>query len=362
VQQAIGLQNSQHTPGREIGYPAINGDRMQFHQLKRREFITLLGGAAVGWPPAARGQPADRVRRIGWLHFSPESDPGSQVHAVAFRQGMEKLGWSVGRNLAIDYRWGAFNVDRARVIAAELLNLAPDVIVSGGTPGALAFQQMTHTVPIVFAVVTEPVTQGIVQSLAHPGGNMTGFAYVEPTIGAKWVELLKDIAPKVTRVALVFNPDASPQSRFFYQSMEAAAPKFAVQSVMVPVRMTGDIQRAMATMGHEPGAGLIISTDTFLYTNRKLIIELAARHGLPAIYGILGTAAEGGLIYYGVDVVDQYQRAAGYVDRILRGTKPADLPVQLPTKFSLTINAKTAKALGLNVPDTLLVAADEVID
>jgi putative tryptophan/tyrosine transport system substrate-binding protein len=331
--------------------------------MQRREFIKLICGAAVSWPLAARGQPADRVRRIGWLHFSPESDPGSQVHAVAFRQGMEKLGWSVGRNLAIDYRWGAFNVERARVIAAELLNLAPDVIVSGGTPGALAFQQITRTVPIVFAVVTEPVMQGIVQSLAHPGGNMTGFSYVEPPIGAKWVELLKDIAPQVTRVALVFNPDASPQSRFFYQSMEAAAPKFAVQTAMVPVRTTGDIEQAMATMGHEPGGGLIISADAFLYTNRKLIIELAARHRLPAIYGILGsTAAEGGLIYYGVDVVDQYQRAAGYVDRILRGTKPADLPVQLPTKFSLTINAKTAKALGLTVPVTLQVAADEVIE
>ncbi len=334
---------------------------MQFGHLERRAFITLLGGVAA-WPLAARGQPADRMRRIGWLHFFPESDPGSQVHAVAFQQGMEKLGWTIGRNLAVDYRWGAFNVERARVIAAELLNLVPDVIISGGTPGALAFQQITRTVPIVFAVVTEPVTQGIVQSLAHPGGNMTGFSYVEPPIGAKWVELLKDIAPQVTRVALVFNPDASPQSRFFYQSMEAAAPKFAVQAVMVPVRMTGDIEQAMATMGHEPGGGLIISTDAFLYTNRKLIIELAARHRLPAIYGILGTAAEGGLIYYGVDVVDQYQRAAGYVDRILRGTKPADLPVQLPTKFSLTINAKTAKALGLNVPDKLLVAADEVIE
>jgi putative tryptophan/tyrosine transport system substrate-binding protein len=327
-------------------------------QIRRRDFITLLGGAVV-WPLVARGQPADRVRRIGWLHFFPENDPRSQIHAVAFRQGMENLGWSVGRNLVIDYRWGAFNVERARVIAAELLNLAPDVIVSGGTPGALAFQQITRTVPIVFAVVTEPVTQGIVQSLAHPGGNMTGFAYVEPSMGAKWVELLKDIAPHVTRIALVFNPDASPQSRFFYQSMETIASKLKVQAVMAPVRVTGDIEQAMATIAREPGGGLIISTDTFLYTNRKLIIELAARHRLPAIYGILPAAAEGGLIYYGVDVVDQYRRAAGYVDRILRGAKPADLPVQQPTKFSLTVNAQTAKALGLTVLQTLLVAADD---
>jgi putative ABC transport system substrate-binding protein len=330
--------------------------------MRRREFVSLLGGTAMAWPLAARGQPADRVRRIGWLHFFPESDPGSQVHAAAFRQGMEKLGWFVGRNLATDYRWGAFNLERARVVATELLGLAPDVIVSAGTPGALAFQQLTRTVPIVFAVVTEPVNQGIVQSLAHPGGNMTGFAYVEPSMGAKWVELLKDIAPNVTRLALMFNPDASPQSRFIYESMKTATPKSGVEAVMAPVRMTGDIEQAMVTIAREPGSGLIISTDGFLYTNRKLIIELAARHQLPAIYGILGRATEGGLIYYGVDVVDQYQRAAGYVDRILRGAKPTDLPLQLPTKFSLTINAKTAKALGLTVPDKLIVAADEIFE
>jgi putative tryptophan/tyrosine transport system substrate-binding protein len=329
--------------------------------IGRRELLAALGGA-VAWPLAARAQVADRVRRIGWLHFFPESDAGSQVHAAAFRQGMEKLGWSVGRNLAIDYRWGAFNLERARVAATELLSLAPEVIVSVGTPGALAFQQLTRTVPVVFAVVTEPVTQGIVQSLAHPGGNLTGFAYVEPGIGAKWVELLKEIAPNVARLALVYNPDASPQSRFIYESMKTATPNSGVEVVMAPVRSTADIEQAVATIACEPGSGLTISTDGFLYTNRKLIIELAARHRLPAIYGILGTAAEGGLIYYGVDVVDQYRRAAGYVDRILHGAKPTDLPVQLPTKFSLTINAKTAKALGLEIPPTLLARADEVIE
>ena len=334
---------------------------MPFDGLKRREFITLLGGAAV-WPLAARGQPADHMRRIGWLHAFPESDPAAQAQAVAFRQGMEKLGWNVGRNLAIDYRWGAFNAERARVIAADLLKLDPDVIVSSGTPGALAFQQITRTVPVVFAIVNEPVTQGIVQSLAHPGGNITGFAYMEPTIGPKWVELLREIAPHVSRIAFMFNLDANPQSRLFYQSIEAAAPKFAVQAVMVPVRVRGDVEQAIPAMAHEPGGGLIIAADAFNHTNRKLIIELAASHRLPAIYGIFSTAAEGGLIYYGVDVVDQFQRAAGYVDRILHGAKPADLPVQLPTKFSLTINGKTAKVLGLTVPDKLLVAADEVIE
>ena len=224
------------------------------------------------------------------------------------------------------------------------------------------FQQITRTVPIVFAIVNEPVTQGIVQSLAHPGGNITGFAYMEPTIGPKWVELLREIAPYVSRIAFMFNPDANPQSRLFYQSIEAAAPKFAVQAVMVPVRVRGDVEQAIPAMAHEPGGGLIIAADAFNHTNRKLIIELAARHRLPAIYGLLTTATEGGLIYYGVDVIDQFRRAAGYVDQILRGTQPADLPVQQPTKFSLTINAKTAKALGLTVPLIMQMTADDVIE
>jgi putative tryptophan/tyrosine transport system substrate-binding protein len=302
------------------------------------------------------------MRRVGWLHFSPESAPEAQVHAVAFRQAIEKLGWNVGRNLAIDYRWGAFNAEKARVLAAELRTFSPDVIISAGTAGTLVLQQTAGTVPIVFVIVNDPVAQGIVQSLDHPGGNITGFSYLEPTIGAKWIELLKEIAPGVTRIALMFNPDANPSYRFFYQSMGAAAPKFGVQTAMAEVHATSDIEEAMLTIGREAGGGLIISPDSFNYTNRKLIIELAARHRLPAIYGILGTAAEGGLIYYSVDVVDQFRSAAGYVDRILHGTKPADLPVQLPTKFSLTINSKTAKALGLTVPPTLLATADEVIE
>jgi putative ABC transport system substrate-binding protein len=330
-------------------------------QVQRRAFIGALGGAAA-WPMAARGQPADHMRRIGWLHAFPESDPAAQAQAVAFRQGMEKLGWNVGGNLAIDYRWGAFNAEKARVPAEELLKFAPDAIMSAGTPGTLVFQQITRTVPIVFAIVNEPVTQGIVQSLAHPGGNITGFAYMEPTIGPKWVELLREIAPHVTRIAFMFNPDANPQSRLFYQSIEAAAPKFAVQAVMVPVRVRGDIEQAMPAMAQAPGGGLVIAADAFNHTNRKLIIELAARYRLPAIYGLLSTPAEGGLIYYNVDVLDQFRRAAGYVDQILRGTQPADLPVQQPTKFSLTINAKTAKALGLTVPLIMQMTADEVIE
>lgn len=218
--------------------------------------------------------------------------------------------------------------------ASSLQNSRPSaVIISAGTAGTLVLQQTAGTVPIVFVIVNDPVAQGIVQSLDHPGGNITGFSYLEPTIGAKWIELLKEIAPDVTRIARMFNPDANPSYRFFYQSMGAAAPKFGVQTAMAQVHTTSDIEEAMLTIGHEAGGGLIISPDSFNYTNRKLIIELAARHRLPAVYGILGTAAEGGLIYYSVDVVDQFRSAAGYVDRILHGTKPADLPVQLPTKF-----------------------------
>jgi putative tryptophan/tyrosine transport system substrate-binding protein len=330
--------------------------------MRRRDFIKVIAGSVMAWPLAARGQPVVSMRRIGWLHFSPESAPEAQVHAVAFRQAMESWGWNVGRNLAIDYRWGAFNAEKARVLAAELRAFSSDVIISAGTAGTLVLQQTAGTVPIVFVIVNDPVAQGIVQSLDHPGGNITGFSYLEPTIGAKWIELLKEIAPDVTRIALMFNPDANPSYRFFYQSMGAAAPKFGVQTAMAEVHSTSDIEGAMLTIGHEAGGGLIISPDTFNYTNRKLIIELAVRHRLPAIYGIFGTAAEGGLIYYSADVVDQFRGAAGYVDRILHGTKPADLPVQLPTKFSLTINSKTAKALGLTVPPTLLATADEVIE
>ena len=330
--------------------------------IRRREFITLLGGAAAAWPVVARAQQADRVRRIGWLDLFPEDDLGAQARNIAFRQGMEKLGWIVGRNLVIDYRWGVFDVARARAAAAELLNLAPDVIMSGGTPGALALQQATRTVPIVFAIVSEPVTQGIVASLAHPGGNLTGFSYMEPSIGAKWLELLKEIAPQVARVALMFNPDSSPYSQLYYKSIEAAAPKFNVQTITAQVRGSGEIEQAITMLGREQDGGLILSPDSFIYTNRKLIIELAARHRLPAVFGIPSTAADGGLIFYCVDIVDSYRQATVYVDRILKGARPADLPVQQPTKFSLTINVKTAKALGITVPPTLLARADEVIE
>jgi putative ABC transport system substrate-binding protein len=334
--------------------------------MRRREFITLLGGAAaassVSWPLAARAQQPDRVRRIGWLDLFPESDPNAQARGKAFREVIEKSGWAIGRNLAIDYRWGLFDVARARAAGAELLSLSPDVLMCGGTPAALAMQEATHTVPIVFAIVSDPVAQGIVTNLARPGGNITGFTYLELTIGAKWLELLKEIAPSVRRVALMFNPESSPYSRLYFQSIETAKSTFAVAPFIAAVRAPADIEQTMTRLGTEAGSGVIVSPDAFNYTNRKLIIELAARHRVPAIYGIPGTAAEGGLLYYCVDIVDSYRKAAAYVNRILRGEKPADLPVQQPTKFEMTINGKTATALGLPVPNTLLVSADEVFE
>jgi putative tryptophan/tyrosine transport system substrate-binding protein len=330
--------------------------------MRRREFITLLGGAAAGWPIAARAQQPDRMRRIGWMDSFREDDANAQARLKAFQQVMEKLGWTVGGNLAIDYRWNLFDVERARIAGAEILNLAPDVVLCGGTPSALAMQRATRTVPIVFAFVTDPVGQGIVSNLARPGGNLTGFSYFEPAVAAKWLELLKEIAPRITRVAFMFNPVSSPYSPSYYQSILAAAPMFAVEPSTAVVHEMADVEQMMTRLGREPGSGIIFSPDAFIYKNRKEIIELAARHRLPAIYGLPGSAAEGGLIYYVVDIVDLSRKAAAYIDRVLRGEKPGDLPVQFPTKFELSINLRTAKALGLAVPNTLLVSADEVIE
>ena len=330
--------------------------------MRRREFITALSGAAALWPRAARAQPPSRAARVGWVDFVLEDDPGGRARVAIFRQGMEKLGWTLGRNLAIDYRWGIFDREKARLIAAELLRLAPDVILCAGTPAALAFRQATNMVPIVFTSVSEPVAQGIVQTLAYPGGNLTGFTYLEATIGTKWLDLLKQIAPHVNHAALIFNPDSSPYSRLFFQSIESATTRLAVEVVLAPIHEVKEIEQVLAMLEDRPGGGLIVSADGFTLANRKSIIEVVAGHRIPAVYGVSGAAFDGALIHYCVDLVDQYRLAVGYVDRILRGGKPADLPVQQPTKFSLVVNLKTAKALGLTVPNTLLVAADEVIE
>jgi putative ABC transport system substrate-binding protein len=329
--------------------------------MRRRDFFTLLGGGAA-WPLIARAQQPDRIRRIAWMDSFREDDANAQARAKAFQQVMEKLGWKVGSNLSIEYRWGLFDVERARRAGAELLSLAPDVFVCGGTPSALAMQQATRVLPIIFVFVTDPIGQGLVSNLSHPGSNLTGFSYFEPTVGAKWLGLLKEIAPAVTRVSVMFNPISSPYSPLYYQSIAAAAPKFSVSTTTELVREPADIAVAMERLGRERGRGVIFSADAFLYTNNKLVIELAARHRLPAIYGSPGSAADGGLLYYCVDIVDLARKAATYVDRVLRGEKPGDLPVQQPTKYEMTINLKTAKALGLNVPNTLLVSADDVFE
>jgi putative ABC transport system substrate-binding protein len=330
--------------------------------MRRRDFITLLGGAAVAWPLTTHAQQAERVRRIGVLIVLSENDSQSQGRITAFQQGLEKLGWTVGRNLAIDYRWGVSDPERARAATAELLSLAPDLILANALSAARGAQQATRTVPIVFTGVSEPVAQGLVASLARPGGNTTGFTNLEPSVGGKWLELLKEIAPRVTRVAVIFNPASASIAAQFVRSVESAGVKLGLETVEARVHELAEIEAVVTRLGREPGVGLIFPPDTFTGFHHKLIVELAARYRLPAIYPFQYFAAAGGLVSYGSDVTDQFRRAASYVDRIFRGEKPADLPVQQPTKFEFVINLKTAASLGLSVPQTLLVAADEVIE
>jgi putative ABC transport system substrate-binding protein len=333
---------------------------MQFDQPNRREFVALLGGAAA-WPLAAHAQQPERVRRIGVLMVGAESDHESRRRVTAFERELRNLGWIVSRNLQIDYRWSVSDDERAAAAAAELLRLIPDVVLASAPPALRAVQQTTRTTPIVFAAISEPVAQGFVASLAHPGGNTTGFASLEPTLGAKWLELLKEIAPHVTRVAAMRNPASAPIGAQFIHSAEAAASKLVLKTVEAQVHEPAEIEAVITKLGREPGGGLIILPDAFLSLHQRLVIDLAARHRVPAIYPFRYFAG-GGLVSYGPDVADQFRRAAGYVDRIFRGEKPADLPVQQPTKFELVINIKTAKALGLDVPPTLLARADEVIE
>jgi putative ABC transport system substrate-binding protein len=328
--------------------------------VKRRKFITLLGGAAA-WPRTVRSQQPERMRRIGMLLAGAESDPQWQGNVAAFREGLEKLGWTVGRNLQIDYRWRMNDVERTRAATADLLGLAPDAVLANGISALAAVQHATRATPIVFTVVSEPVAQGFVQSLAHPGGNITGFTNLELTVGAKWLDMLREIAPGITRVVFMFNPVASIALRFF-PPVEEAARRFSMVAQLAEVHEPAEIEPIISRLAREPGGGLIFPTDSFINTHRKLVIELAARYRLPAMYSLRHYAASGGLVSYGIDTNDQYRQAAAYVDRILRGAKPADLPVQQPTKFEFVINLKTAKALGLDVPAQLLARADEVIE
>jgi putative ABC transport system substrate-binding protein len=328
--------------------------------MQRREFITLLGGAAA-WPRAARAQPSGRIRRVGVLLPYTEGDPQGRRRVARLQEGLEKLGWTVGRNIRIDDRWGAADEERVRALAAELVALPADVILPNTSRAVATLQQMTRTVPIVFMGVVEPVAQGFVQSLAHPGGNITGFTNLEATVGAKWLELLREMAPRVARVAFMFNPD-NPGPLQWSGSAAGAGPKLAVEATMAPVRGPVEIEAAITLLGREPGGGLIFPPDGFTFVHRKLIIDLAARYRLPAIYGTRDFVDDGGLAYYGVDIGDQYQQAAAYVDRILRGEKPGDLPIQQPTKYEFVINLTAAKALGLDISPALLSVADELIE
>jgi putative tryptophan/tyrosine transport system substrate-binding protein len=330
--------------------------------MRRREFITLLGGAAASSPLAVRAQQTERVRRIGVLMAVAESDPDVHLSLAAFQQSLHGRGWSEGRNLRLEYRWGAADASRIRTFARELVDLSPDIILAYATPSVVALMQETRSIPIVFLSVTDPLGQGLITSLAHPGGNITGFSVFEISLGTKWLEVLKEIAPRMTRATIIFNPETAPYYPLYLRSIEKGAPSFALGLVAVHVHNDVEIGRAISTAGRDPNGGLIVLPDTFNFVHRELIIGLAARHRLPAIYYFRYFPRDGGLMSYGPDEIDNFRRAAGYVDRILKGAKPATLPVQQPTKFELVINLKTAKALGLEVPAKLLATADEVIE
>jgi len=329
--------------------------------MRRREFITVIGAAAA-WPLAGHAQQSERVRRIGVLMSQSADDPNGLAWISAFAQGLQERGWTIGGNVRIEYRWGAGDLDRFRKYAAELVALSPDVIVAtaGSIVGAL--QQVSRTVPIVFVTVIDPVGGGWVESLARPGGNATGFAAYEFSMSGKWLELLKEIAPHVTRVAVIRDPNV-PAGSGGLAAIQTVAPSFGMELTPIGVRSADEIERGIATLARSANGGLIVvGPGSSVQLHRNLIIALAARHRLPAVYGSPVWSKMGGLIAYGADALDQYRRAASYVDRILKGEKPADLPVQAPTKYELVINLKTAKALGLEVPATLLARADEVIE
>ena len=330
--------------------------------MKRRDFITLLGGAAVAWPLAVRAQQPERMRRIGVLVAYAESDPEAQARIAAFRQGLRELGWTEGRNLRMELGWGTGDPDRARTLATELISIAPDVIVAHGTPALTALYRATRTIPVVFVSVIDPVGAGYVQSLALPGGNITGFSTFEPEIGGKWLELLKEIAPGLSRVAGILDPGFKGFAGV-WGAIENMAPRFGLEVKNLPFQApTDDLESAVARFAREPGGGLIVLPTALNAVQRNRIISSAARGGLPAMYAFRFYATDGGLMSYGIDTVDLFRRSASYVDRILKGEKPSDLPVQAPTKFEMVINLKTAKALGLEIPDKLLALADEVIE
>jgi len=331
--------------------------------VKRRAFITLLSGATIAWPLAARAQQTERVRRIGVLMGWPESDSEAQSEFAAFVQELRKLGWADGRNLRIDSRWAMpAHPESMHRFAKELVALQPELILSQSTPATAALLQQTRTIPIIFAIVADPIGSGFVASFPRPGGNATGFAVTEPTQAGKWVELLKEIAPRVTRVAALFNPAMATFAEFWLKPFKAAAASFAVEAILAPVHDMSELESVIAAQAREPNTGLFVMPDAFIITYRAEVTSLAARYRLPAVYAFRFFTEAGGLLSYGEDLTDNFRRAATYADRILKGEKPSELPVQAPVKFQLVINLKAAKALGLTVPQTLLVTADELIE
>ena len=330
--------------------------------MRRRQFLALLGSMAIGCPADVVAQKPDRVRRIGVLMPFTAGDAVGLRRAKIFTQALQDLGWTDGQNTRIDYRWPGGDIEQIQSLAKELVGSRPDVLVGIGPAPTAALQQATRTIPIVFLMSIDPVAEGIVESLARPGGNATGFFATEPSLGGKWLELLKEIVPGLRRVAVIFNPETSTGGTSYLHSVETAAPLFSVEATGAPVHHAGDIELAISSLVREPGGGLIVLPDAFTASHLKQIIELAARYRLPAIYAVRDYANEGGLMAYGTDAFDLYRRAASYVDQILKGANPANLPVQAQTKFGLVINLKTAKALGLTVPPSLLDRADEVIE
>jgi putative tryptophan/tyrosine transport system substrate-binding protein len=333
------------------------------HRIGRRQVISALASAAAAWPFAARAQAA-RTARVGVLISLPEGDPEGERWLRSLREGLESLGWKEGANLRLDVRWGEPDPNRLQVIAKELASLKPNVIQVTSTPATAAVLRETKTIPIVFAVVSDPVGSGLVQSLARPGGNATGFVNIEGSVGGKWIELLKEVAPRTAHATVMFNPNTAPQSAFYMKSVEAAAASLAISVAVAKVNSRDDIEKAIADLARVPDSGLIISPDVFTATKdqRDTIIDLTARNHIPTVYFLSLFARTGGLLSYSVDHSDLLRRAAGYVDRILNGEKPENLPVQLPTKFEFVINLKTAKSLGLTIPPSLLATADDVIE
>jgi putative ABC transport system substrate-binding protein len=330
--------------------------------MQRREFITLLGASTFAWPLAARAQQATGVRRVAFLHPLAENDAEAQARVIAFRVGLESLGWTENRNIRIEHRYSGGDLGRIRAYATELVHSAPGLIVGSGTPIVAALKEATSTIPIVFNLVNDPVGQGFVASLSRPGGNITGFSFIDFPLIGKWLEMIKEIAPGVRHIALMFNPDTTPFYPAFLHELEAANKSLAVELSASPVHDEVEVEAAITALAREPGGGLIAAPDAFINNHRRAIMTLTQRHRLPAIYGFRQFAREGALISYGPDSADIVRRSAGYVDRILKGERPTDLPVQAPTKYELVINLKTAKALGIDVPLHLQQIADEVIE